>query len=65
MQELGVSELRLLGRLVINPSLRQVGLAKELQVSRSAVNQIWSNLARNNNLIIRGTLDYGKILCPL
>ena len=61
MRELGPGELRLLGRLIINPSLRQAGLAKELQVSRSAVNQLWSHLAKDNNLTIRGNLDYGKI----
>jgi len=61
MQTMGPGELRLLGRLVIDPSLRQAGLAKDLQVSRSAVNQIWKNLVRENNLRIRGNLDYGKI----
>ncbi|MHA1864354.1 MAG: MarR family transcriptional regulator [Candidatus Thorarchaeota archaeon] len=61
MRYLGPGELRLLGRLVINPSLRQADLAKELGVSRSAVNQIWSNLCRENSLRIRGNLDFGKI----
>ncbi len=61
MRTMGPGELRLLGRLVIDPSLRQAGLAKELQVSRSAVNQVWKNLVRENNLRIRGNLDYGKI----
>ncbi|MCK4566715.1 MAG: MarR family transcriptional regulator [Candidatus Thorarchaeota archaeon] len=61
MRYLGSGELRLLGRLVINPSLRQADLAKELGVSRSAVNQIWSNLYQGNDLRIRGNLDLGKI----
>jgi hypothetical protein len=61
MRYLGPGELRLLGRLVINPSLRQADLARELDVSRSAVNQIWSNLYRENNLRIRSNLDFGKI----
>ncbi|MFW9843003.1 MAG: hypothetical protein ACFFEV_00325 [Candidatus Thorarchaeota archaeon] len=61
MRYLGPGELRLLGRLIIDPSLRQADLAKDLQVSRSAVNQIWSNLQHNNNLRIRGILDYGRI----
>ncbi len=61
MRYLGSGELRLLGRLVINPSLRQADLAKELGVSRSAVNQIWTNLCQGNNLRIRGNLDLGKI----
>ena len=60
MREVGPGELRLLGRLIINPSLRQAGLARELDVSRSAVNQLWRNLVRDTNLAIRGTLDYGK-----
>ncbi len=61
MRYFGPGELRLLGRLIIDPSLRQAALAKELGISRSAVNQIWSNLSKENNLRIRGNLDYGKI----
>jgi len=30
-------------------------------VTRSAVNQIWQNLERENGLKIRGNLDYGKV----
>jgi len=61
MRTMGPSELRLLGRLVIDPSLQQAVLAKDLQVTRSAVNQIWKNLEHENGLRIRGNLDYGKI----
>ena len=61
MRYLGPGELRVLGRLIIDPSMRQADLAKELGVSRSAVNQIWSNLTSENNLRIRGNLDFGKI----
>ena len=61
MRYLGPGELRLVGRLVIDPSVRQADIAKELGVSRSAINQIWSNLHRENNLRIRGNPDYGKI----
>ncbi|MHA1389764.1 MAG: MarR family transcriptional regulator [Candidatus Thorarchaeota archaeon] len=61
MRYLGPGELRLLGRLVIDPSLRQAALARELGISRSAVNQIWKNLSTENNLRIRGNLDFGKI----
>ena len=61
MRYLGPGELRLLGRLVIDPSLRQAALARELGISRSAVNQIWTNLSRENNLRIRGNLDFGQI----
>jgi len=46
---------------VIDPSLRQAGLAKELQVTRSAVNQIWKKLEYENGLRIRGNFDYGKL----
>jgi len=61
MRYLGPGELRLLGRLVIDPSVRQADLAREIGVSRSAINQIWSNLHRENNLRIRGNPDFGKI----
>jgi hypothetical protein len=63
MRTMGPGELRLLGRLAIDPSLQQAGLAKELDppVTRSAVNQIWKNLERENGLRIRGSLDFGKI----
>jgi hypothetical protein len=61
MRYLGPGELRLLGRLVIDPSARQADLSRELGVSRSAINQIWSNLLRENNLRIRGNPDFGKI----
>jgi len=58
---MGPGELRLLGRLVIDPSRRQISLAKDLQVTRSAVNQIWQNLELEYELKIRGNLDYGKV----
>ena len=61
MRYLGPGELRLLGRLVIDPSLRQARLAKELGVSRSAVNQIWTGLVQDHHMKIRANLDYGKI----
>ena len=58
---LGTGELRLLRRLVINPSMTQAALANSLDVSRSAINQIWKKLHRDFDLSIRSTLDYGKI----
>jgi hypothetical protein len=63
MPTMGPGELRLLSRLVIDPSLRQARLAEEFtpSVTRSAVNQIWKNLERENELRIRGNLDYGKV----
>ncbi|MBN2229323.1 MAG: hypothetical protein JW779_06980 [Candidatus Thorarchaeota archaeon] len=60
MRRLGSGELRLLRRLAIDPSLRQASLAKDLEVSRSAVNQIWQNLESENGLRIRGNIDFGK-----
>jgi len=61
MRAMNPGELRLLSRLVIDPSLRQAGLARDLHVTRSAVNQIWQNLEHENGLKIRGNLDYGKV----
>jgi hypothetical protein len=61
MRTMGPGEFRLLSRLAIDPSLRQADLAKDLQVTRSAVNQLWQNLESENGLRIGGNLDYGKI----
>lgn len=61
MRYLGPGELRLLNRLVLDPSLRQADIARDLGISRSAVNQIWSNLISDNNLRVRSNFDYGKI----
>lgn len=61
MRYLGPGELRLLGRLIIDPSSRQADLARDLGVTRSAVNQIWNSLSTENNLSIRSNLDFGKI----
>ncbi|MFX0107385.1 MAG: hypothetical protein ACFE7R_03810 [Candidatus Hodarchaeota archaeon] len=58
---LGPGELRLLRRLVIAPSLRQAALAQDLEVTRSAVNQLWHNLKQDRSLTIRGIIDYGAI----
>ncbi|UCE09907.1 MAG: Lrp/AsnC family transcriptional regulator [Candidatus Thorarchaeota archaeon] len=61
MRAFGASELKFLRRLAIEPSLRQVRLAEELNVSRSAVNQTWRRLEREHGLRVRGLLDYGKL----
>jgi DNA-binding Lrp family transcriptional regulator len=61
MREMDPGEFRLLNRLAIDPSLRQANLAKDLQVTRSAVNQTWQNLESERELRIRGNLNYGKI----
>jgi DNA-binding Lrp family transcriptional regulator len=61
MRVMDLSEFRLLNRLAIDPSLRQAKLAKDLQVTRSAVNQTWQNLESERGLRIQGNLNYGKI----
>ena len=58
---LGRSELRLLNRLAIAPSMRQSDLAHELSVTRSAINQLWTKLESEYGLAIRGNLDYGQL----
>jgi hypothetical protein len=60
-QPLGRSEIRLLNRLAIAPSMRQSALARELGVSRSAINQLWTKLVRDYGLAIRGGIDYGRL----
>ncbi len=61
MKSLQTSELRLLHRLAIEPSDYQAKIAKELQVSRSAVNQIWKTLETERHLKIRSIIDYGQV----
>jgi predicted transcriptional regulator len=61
LRALGKGELTLLRRLVIEPSMRQVELAKALDVTRSAVNQIWKKLEQDCGLRIRSIFDYGKL----
>lgn len=61
MRYLGPGELRLLRRLIIDPSLRQADLAREIGVSRSAVNQIWNSLLQDHKLRVNANLDYGQI----
>jgi hypothetical protein len=46
--------------LVIDPSLRQANLADELDVTRSAINQIWHKLQTDFHVRIRSNLDYGN-----
>ncbi|MFW9974472.1 MAG: hypothetical protein ACFFDQ_04270 [Candidatus Thorarchaeota archaeon] len=58
---LGRSDLRLLSRLAITPSMRQSSLARELGVTRSAINQLWAKLTSEYGLAIRGNLDYGQL----
>lgn len=61
LRSLGPGELRLLRRLVIDPSLRQAKLADELDVTRSAINQIWHKLQAEFHVCVRSNLDYGKL----
>ena len=57
----GPGELRLLRRLTINPELRPADLAAELDVTRSAVTQLWKKLVAERDLAIRGNLDLGEL----
>ena len=40
--------------------MRQSTLARELGVTRSAINQLWTKLEHEHGLAIRGNLDYGR-----
>ncbi len=46
---------------MIDPSLTQADLARDLDVTRSAVNQIWSKLRKERGLSVRSSLDYGEL----
>jgi DNA-binding Lrp family transcriptional regulator len=61
MKPLGAGALKLLRKLAIDPSLSQADLAKELDVTRSAVNQIWQKLRKERSLSVRGSFDYGQL----
>ncbi|MHA2162502.1 MAG: hypothetical protein ACXABF_08775 [Candidatus Thorarchaeota archaeon] len=61
MRSLGPAELKLLNRLAINPSMRQADVARELGVTRSAINQIWTRLEKEHSLTIGGSVDYGSL----
>ena len=58
---LGRSELRLLNRLAIDPSMKQAALARELGVTRSAISQLWAKLEGEYGLAIRSNIDYGQL----
>lgn len=58
-RSLGDGELRLLRRLSLDPSLRQVEIARDLKISRCALNQSWRRLERLYNLRIMSDIDYG------
>ncbi len=61
VQSLKPSELKLLHRLAIEPSTYQAELAKELGISRSAVNQVWTRLERERRLCVCSNIDYGQL----
>ncbi|MHA2423230.1 MAG: hypothetical protein ACXAEF_00450 [Candidatus Thorarchaeota archaeon] len=61
MMNLSSGVTKLLGRLAIDPSLRQSHLARDLNVTRSAVNQLWKKLELEHNLKIHSNLDYKSI----
>ncbi len=54
-------ELTLVSRVALNPTLRQIDLARTLDVTRSAVNQIWKRLAREHHLKVKSLVNYGKL----
>jgi hypothetical protein len=41
--------------------MKQAHLARELGVTRSAINQLWTKLEREFGLAIRGNIDYGRL----
>ncbi|TXT54127.1 MAG: hypothetical protein BAJATHORv1_90076 [Candidatus Thorarchaeota archaeon] len=53
--------MKLLNRVALDPAQRKSSLSKQLGVTRSAVNQIWTRLEERNNLSVRSMIDYGKI----
>jgi hypothetical protein len=61
LKPLGAGELRVLRKIVIDPSLTQADLARELDVTRSAVNQIWRKLKQERRLSVRSSFDYGQL----
>lgn len=61
MRRYASGELRLLNRLAISPHFHQVDLARELGVTRSAVNQIWTKLERQCGLRIKSKPDYDSL----
>ena len=58
---LGAGAIRVLNKLALDASLRQATIAKDLNFSRSAVNQVWSKLEEECNLRIQSNLDYGAL----
>ncbi len=61
MRQLEPAELRLLNRLVIAPGSHQADIAKELDITRSSVNQVWRRLERDCGLAVRSSVDYGEL----
>lgn len=53
-------ELTLVSRVALNPNLRQIDLARSLDVSRSAVNQLWKRLTRERMFGVKSLVNYGK-----
>ncbi|MGY5874111.1 MAG: helix-turn-helix domain-containing protein [Candidatus Thorarchaeota archaeon] len=53
--------MRLLHRLAIEPSRYQAELAKELGVTRSAMNQVWKRLEQERQMNVRSCIDYGRL----
>ena len=61
LRSLGRSELHLLNRLALDPSMKRATLARELGVTRSAISQLWTKLEKEYELVIRSNIDYGQL----
>lgn len=61
LRTLGRAEQRVLNRIAINPHLRQAAIADELNVTRSAINQVWQRLEDKFDLQIKGNINYGQL----
>jgi len=61
LRTLGPAEQRLLNRIAIDPHMRQAAIASDLNVTRSAVNQVWHRLEEEFGLQVKGNIDYGQL----
>ncbi|RDE16865.1 MAG: hypothetical protein C4K49_04075 [Candidatus Thorarchaeota archaeon] len=55
------ADLRILRKLAIDPSMRQVDMARGLGVTRSSVNQVWRRLTKSHGFRVRSIIDYGQV----
>ncbi len=55
------ADLKILRKLAIDPSMRQVDIATGLGVTRSSVNQVWRKLTKSHGFRVRSIIDYGQV----